>query len=34
MKRKEKGDKRKKAHVDIKEDKKMVKKMVKKGALK
>jgi len=34
MKRKEKGSKRKKAHADIKEDKKMVKKMVKKGALK
>jgi hypothetical protein len=34
MKRKQKGDKRKKGHLDIKEDKKMVKDMVKKGALK
>jgi hypothetical protein len=32
MKRKEKGNKRKENHSDIREDKKMVKKMVKKGA--
>lgn len=34
MKRKEKGDKRKKMHEDVKEDKKLIKKMVKKGAIK
>lgn len=33
MKRKEKGNKRKENHSDIKEDKKLIKKMVKKALL-
>lgn len=34
MKRRQKGDSRKKSHSDVKEDKKLIKKMVKKGAMK
>ena len=34
MKRRQKGDSRKKIHSDIKEDKKLIKNMVKKGAMK
>jgi hypothetical protein len=34
MKRKEKGNKRKENHSDIREDKKLIKKMVKKGSIK
>jgi len=34
MKRRQKGDNRKKSHGDIKEDKKLIKKMVKKEARK
>lgn len=34
MKRRQKGDTRKKSHSDIKEDKKLIKKMVKKSSMK
>lgn len=34
MKRRQKGDTRKKSHTDIKEDKKLIKKMVKKSSMK
>lgn len=34
MKRKQKGDKRKEKHSDMKEDKKLINKMVKKGSMK
>lgn len=34
MKRKEKGEKKKKQHSDIKEDKNLIKKMVKKSSMK
>lgn len=33
MKRRQKGDSRKKSHSDVKEDKKMIKNMVKKSSL-
>lgn len=34
MKRRQKGDSRKKSHSDMKKDKMLIKKMVKKGAMK